>query len=248
AIEASRTKGCGPLRVTARTDEGGHYHLEGLGEAIYTVECDTTPGYLPIDGFDEKRRRMSVTAMAFKPQAARRVNMKLGEKVAGIDFPVTVGASVTGRVFDVEGRPVEDARVMAGRPEDRIIYGDTSAADGTFRIRGFATGPDFYVRAQTEGFALAMLGPFNLTDQGLHDVEFVLEPREEVAAARLVPDEDDLAAVRGIVGVGGQPTINQVVRIYPPDRIPYGGQMARTDVHGVYGFERLSPGEYKGDG
>jgi protocatechuate 3,4-dioxygenase beta subunit len=325
AIEASLESGRGPSGVEARTDDSGYYRLEGLGEAVYLIECGQTDGYLPLKPRDKDGLRMlsSGALLAFQPQADQRVASRFGEEIDGIDFPVTRGAVITGRVLDMEGRPVANASIIGGHEGDMRWDGGPTGQDGTFEISGFAAGPDFYVGAvRVEGFAPAAQGPFYLTDRGLQDVEFVLEPEgsisgvvvdpagrpitrarvmaspesewqfghpssytniegrfrvgglfadrytlkvsppvsarlerrpltdvdvapgEAVTGVRLVLDTAALAAVRGVVRIGGQPAINQLVAIEPSGKPIYAGLDTHTDERGAYILQGLAPGDY----
>jgi len=223
AIEATLESGQGPSSVEARTDSSGHYRMEGLGEAVYLIECGQTQRYLPAGPHDMKGPRMlsSGVLLAFQPQADKRVASRFGEEIDGIDFPVTRGAVIRGCVLDMEGRPVANASIVAGHEGDRRWHGGPTGQDGTFEISGFASGPDFYVGAvRVEGIAPAAQGPFYLTDRGLQDIEFVLEPEGSISGI--------------VVDPAGRPIVRARVIASPASEWQFGHPSTHTDIEGRF--------------
>jgi hypothetical protein len=69
-------------------------------------------------------------------------------------------------------------------------------------------------------------------------------PGEAVTGVRLVLDTAALAAVRGVVRIGGQPIVNQLVAVRPSAKPVYAGLETYTDESGSYTLEGLAPGDY----
>src|SRR5581483_5579572 len=84
--------------------------------------------------------------------AATLVSVSSGVETAGIDFPLVVGAHISGKVTDASGAPIALASVQATR--DVCCGGGftMTLADGTFMIRDLPPG-DYRVQASALGYA-----------------------------------------------------------------------------------------------
>src|SRR5512143_399151 len=84
-----------PARTT--TDEEGHYRFTGVPAGTYTLGPSTPAFVLP-------------TETSFG-QPGKSVTLAEGEQIESMDFSLTRGAVITGKVTNSEGRPVIDQRV-----------------------------------------------------------------------------------------------------------------------------------------
>lgn len=120
----------GPL-LKAKSDEDGNYRLSGIAPGRWFV--------IPF-----------APAFAIGGSAAKLIVVAAGENVAGIDFNLSGGGVITGRVTDVDGRPLIEERLnvipadspLSGMP---TAYTDQPRAfltddRGVYRIFGLAAG------------------------------------------------------------------------------------------------------------
>ena len=92
-----------PARGT--TDEDGRYRLTGVPAGNYTL-APSTPQFVV------------ATETSFG-QPGKSVTLGEGEEVTGLDFSLTRGAVITGRVTDADGRPVIEQRLSMIRIDER---------------------------------------------------------------------------------------------------------------------------------
>ncbi len=93
------------LPARATTDEEGRYHLTGVPAGSYTVG-PFTPALV-------------VATETFFGQPGKSVTLGDGEEVTGLDFSLTRGAVIAGRVTGSDGRPVIDQDVTVVRIDER---------------------------------------------------------------------------------------------------------------------------------
>ncbi|HIJ74579.1 MAG TPA: hypothetical protein HPP83_10805 [Candidatus Hydrogenedentes bacterium] len=85
-------------------DPDGHYRIAGLAETEYTVRVDSAEGY--------RIRRIA-------EDPTLRVAVGFNSVSEGIDFALSKGISIRGRVVDLHGRPIADACVRAWTCDNR---------------------------------------------------------------------------------------------------------------------------------
>ena len=115
----------------ATTDASGVFKLEKLSAAKYYLSA-SAPGY-----YDAKKKS--------EWDNGTQVNLGEGEQADGIDFALTRGAVVTGRLFDDRGRKVIEETVVLlkqGREGQKktVTCSDTSDDRGVFRCYGLEPG------------------------------------------------------------------------------------------------------------
>jgi len=140
----------------AMTDASGHFIIRNAAPGPYTIRA-ARPGYLaPFkDG------------APIENAAAREIRVDLAQPLKNIDFVLTPGGVLAGRVYDLLGRPAENALVEA-----ILVEGDASSTNrqmrnaqsddrGQFRIFGLTAGKyKLYVdfrRGMGRGFSLLSL-------------------------------------------------------------------------------------------
>ena len=144
----------------------GEKSAPGVLVAVYVINTQTTLAQVMSDAEGKYRingltaGQLSVTAVAptyvlpANPMygLGRVINLSADETIEGIDFKLTRGSVITGRVIDADGRPVieeritllpvdekgQPARVMASRPGNFSMYSTDDR--GIYRIYGLSAG------------------------------------------------------------------------------------------------------------
>lgn len=114
-------------RFKAVSDNEGKYRIERITPGTYAV-IPITPAYI----FEENK-------------AERVLNVATGETIENVDFALTLGGAITGRVTDAEGNPriEEEVYVLPDLPYSRphLTLMSTLTDDrGVYRVFGLATG------------------------------------------------------------------------------------------------------------
>ena len=240
---------------TAVTDTRGAFELTDVPAGTYTITA-TRAGFLTVQ-YGQRRSR----------ERGRRVELRAGETVEGIDFVLIKGAVIAGRVLDEVGDPAPGTRVDA--IELRYIRGrraPVSAAltrtndAGEYRLSGLEAG-SYQVRASTtdvwdgddgkSAFAHAMtFYPGVIPPETPPAVQ--VGPGAEVPGIDLQLVPTRAAKLSGIVeDTNGVPQPGQVVHLGRTARSTGGAAWyseqagtTRTDARGAFEFPKLSAGEY----
>lgn len=124
----------GRTHFIAVTDADGQYRLTGLPRGDYEVNVSLLSAYVPVGR--EGRR-------------SRSIILDEGEAAKNIDFTLTRGGVITGRLTDADGIPVIGARVLANTiDKDGVkrwewnLYNRKAMTDdrGVYRIYGLPPG------------------------------------------------------------------------------------------------------------
>src|SRR5882762_168940 len=120
----------------ATTDEEGNYRLSGLAAGRFTIN--------PI------AKAYVVSAGEAYRQPTQSVNVAENESIKNIDFALVLGGVITGRITDLEGRPIIGERVNVAfkgessneRPIMMLFPGGKYRTDdrGVYRIYGIGPG------------------------------------------------------------------------------------------------------------
>jgi hypothetical protein len=152
--------------------------------------------------------------------------------------PSVAGRSVSGRVLGSDGRPVEGARVFAGRAllfgfdelllsgAQRLAAGAVRAIsnrDGNYRIDTLPAGPLVLCALVPDG---ERSGPVRLTDAGAAEVDLRLAPGVAIAGA--VP-----RVALGVQNIAAQPTATGTAFTF-----------VAPVIDGRYELPGLPPGQY----
>jgi protocatechuate 3,4-dioxygenase beta subunit len=128
--------------VCASTDDGGHYKLENLLPATYTI------------GASARLFRPEVHHPKGDPKRSD-VRLAAGQQLTGIDIALRAGGvEITGVVSDLTGGPIEKARVSSqgsGFRSSAASVMTETAADGTFSL--WVAPGGLTVSASAEGYA-----------------------------------------------------------------------------------------------
>ncbi len=146
---------------SARTDAGGDYFLFGLNPGTYFVTTDVGT-YGPV--IDELFDNLSCAGGApsgCTPSAGTPVLLTDGEITSGIDFALSDGGSVSGRVRDaVTGLALQGARVEIFSSTGDRLRSASADATGRFLVGGlppqdvFAVVPQGYPNSSTHAAQL----------------------------------------------------------------------------------------------
>jgi RNA polymerase sigma factor (sigma-70 family) len=201
----------GPERE-AKTDADGVYRLEGLLAAAYNISADRPEEYID-PGFSNEK---SATA-------------KPGTVVDGIDFPTSKGLSITGRVVDAKGRPVEGVRVDPNHGPWQV--NDTTDAEGLFTLGPVEPTNRMFISAKKSGMVGAPQGPFRVQPPGLDGIELVVE---------------EAASISGVLVDGDDNPVSGMKLLAWPTPSPGGTTLPdyKTGADGTFHFDDLFGGTY----
>ena len=240
---------------TSVTDTRGAFELTEIPAGTYTITA-TRAGFLTVQ-YGQRRPR----------ERGRRVEVRAGDTVEGIDFALVKGAVIAGRVLDELGDPAPGTRVDA--IELRYIRGRrvpvtaalTRTNDaGEYRLSGLEAG-SYQVRASTTdvwdaddgkgAYAHAMtFYPGVIPPETPPAVQ--VGPGAEVPGIDLQLVPTRAAKLSGVVeDTNGVPQPGQVVHLGRTARSIGGAAWyseqagtTRTDARGAFEFPKLSAGEY----
>lgn len=126
----------GEVAPSGTTDADGHYRISGLAAKSYYVGPDV-PGYVV----------PSESLISFLP--GKSITLREGEEADGLDFSLTRGGVLTGRITYSDGRPVIGGRLVlqstdsSGRKQVANQWRILSAQmddRGIYRLYGLAAG------------------------------------------------------------------------------------------------------------
>ena len=199
------------------TDSNGNYSLRGLPDGVVEVFVDG-------EGYIQDRTWVRVDA---------------AESVKGIDFDLTLGGTISGRVTDEDtGLPIPNVRVKAEQQNQEGSRSDASTdADGRFVISGVAPGK-YVIKAEGDwkGYIREIYNDTLSWDDAnlvvvrgtepVHGIDFSLKLGASISGQ--------------IVDESGHPIPNLDVSAGPV----YGDHLswARTDGNGVYVLRGLPDG------
>ena len=131
-----------PAARVVRTDLSGQYVFDTLPPGRFTVRA-SKGGYLSLE-FGQRRPF----------EQGRRIDVKAGESLKGVDVILPRAAAISGVVMDDAGEPVQQMWVAAarsgfreGRRELVSVIQTVTNDIGEFRLAGLAPG-DYYVVAK----------------------------------------------------------------------------------------------------
>jgi len=126
------------------TDERGEYLLEWLAPGRYSVAAGGAP---------------FGAVFSDKSPLARQVHDNIevgkGQRISGVDFVLSAGCELQGKLLDSNGKPVADAGIFIRDEQGRIVERismSVSDSSGGFRVRGLGAGR-YTVGARSEKLA-----------------------------------------------------------------------------------------------
>lgn len=121
-----------------KTNDAGEYTFPRLVPGSYRISRDFAPGY----GLQEE---------------SVNVHLVTGRNQDAIDFGLSKGLRIAGRVFDEDNNPVEGVEIYGAGMERRS--GAKTAADGSFVLGGFAANDEVTVLPMLRGQAILEMDP-----------------------------------------------------------------------------------------
>ncbi len=112
------------------TDADGYYVLIGLPSGNYTVETSNDQGYLD-EYYNDKPNWVSWTN-------ADIITVTAPSEIMNINFALAKGGTISGRVTDINGQPLENICICAQIDGDRKW--ETTDEEGNYTIIGLRSG------------------------------------------------------------------------------------------------------------
>lgn len=200
-----------PIR-SEYTDSTGIYQITGLATAPYEISYSRIDGY-PSMGHQDKRV----------------LEVKTGEIIPDLDFPISKGICVRGIVVDNDGNPVEKASVSQRIGYQTYWVRATSASDGSFELMGLKATEKLYLKARTNEMASRTIGPLLLPDEGLEGIILTLEDGGSISGK--------------VVDTSGNPIISRDISAYLRNE-EIGNPSQSTDSKGRFRLPALTAGTY----
>lgn len=226
--------------ATAYIDRQGHYVFDQLPIGDYliraTMEMDGLHQTLWYDGAEVESDATPVSIME-------------DQRVEGIDFAFSPGATIAGQVTDQLGNPLPDVQVTA-RSSAQHYFARTVATDsnGMYQLHALGDGTAYqlYAAYMSPFLALTQSYPSSVTatEAGATGINFVFD----------VPTEFGSIAGR-VMDTNGQPMGGVGIYVVPDYTQPDSttgftgydgarGQYTETDREGNYWFDDVPVGEY----
>lgn len=218
-LYAYATENEGGTRRQINSGADGAYEFKGLSAGAYRVE------YRKPDGYPDARYE--------DPDRERLVTVDVAKRTDGVDFALTRGLTISGRVVDESGKPLGEASVNGNASQGNAYDYVQTKADGTFVLAGFSPQQQVSVSASKQGYAMvsskqARGNILKIEEEPLSGVEIVMGAESSVSGT--------------VVDAAGRPLPNMEVYIY---RLPNGGGPGETSsADGSIKFAQLSEGEY----
>jgi protocatechuate 3,4-dioxygenase beta subunit len=256
-VTAGSPQGSPPGGVAGRatTDDQGNYRITGLAAGDYTIYPFAPAFYYP--------------SSQFYGMGGKSLNLQAGETAEGIDFKLTRGGVITGRIADSTGKPLVEERLQIQQIDENRQklampfnpYGYTSDDRGIYRIYGLQPGKYLVSVGRDTRSGAVLFGGSNryypLTfyanaseEAGAEAVE--IAPGGEAANVDIVVGKANTSySVRGRVVSSdtGQP-VSDVIVGYGATR-PDGGvngmgfsSNSQTDSRGEFRIDGVVPGQY----
>lgn len=238
--------------VTASTDDGplwdattgidGSYLLTGLPAGDYTVHFDGTEASAEVASgwWEDAATRAGATV----------VTVGVGE-TADVSPQLAPGASISGRIIDGDGNPLEQATVWVSRADDENASTSvTTDADGDYRVRALPAGDYVLMITYWEGTtSLTEWWDNAQSDEFSTPITLAIGQSVSGVDVTLSPDDNSIldthtGKLSGVLRNGaGEPIAGAWVGVM--DAGGRFGDTVVTDADGKWSMNRLSVGSYK---
>lgn len=194
-----------------------------------------------------------------------------GQTAEKVNFVLSRGSVISGRIFDDGGEPVAGTTVQAMRYQfmsgsRRLVPGggeggsDRTDDQGNFRLYGLAPG-DYYISANNRTNQFMSPGMTNTESEGFAPTYFpgtasisdatrvTVKAGQETSAANFALIIARMARIRGrALNSGGEPVTNAMLMLMPSDpTMGFGGMNmmnAMVAGDGTFQFANVAPGRY----
>ena len=239
----------------SKTDAEGFYRLNGVAPGRYYVQ-PSAPGYV-----------VGATTRDWMQQSL--ITLGPGESVEEMNFTLSRGAVITGRVVDGDGRPVVGESVQfvpqeqsqttrptfipgANQTDDRGVYRLYGLPAGRYKVSvGVETSGRFgnFVGGRARGYYVRTYHP-DATDAAQAKIVELTEGGEatevDITVGRLAKSFRVSGRVIDATGLPA-PNVFFSYGVYTPEqkqRLLGGGYRSRTNAQGEFQIEGLLPGRY----
>lgn len=242
----------GPLRKTV-TDADGNYRVTDLPAGNYQV-LPVATAFIGSD-FNSQGRQ------------GKTVILEEGENVEGIDFSISRGGVITGRVSQADGRPIIEERVNITLVEETVRPGQNQQMGpggqtddrGIYRVYGLAAGRYKVFVGQSPDSASTNMGPGRpiyervyYPDVANSNEARVIELGEGAEAANIDITVGESRKGFAATGVVIDTDTNQPLsslrfglqKIVGDRAAGFAGSTVVSDRLGAFRFENLPPGKY----
>jgi hypothetical protein len=147
----------------AKSDSSGNYVIQGLSPGEYLIIYDPEKGYSRNKSWDN-------------PKNVRAV---LGERISGMDFALSKGLSISGKVVVPDGTDVSNLHVTGYAEKSNTTDSTRFEANGSFALYGYE--PDTTVNVRVQGGAFAHV-PIDISigNQSLTGIELQVVPEAKI--------------------------------------------------------------------
>ena len=133
AVRLSRWDGTSTYAGTAHTDESGQYEFANIAEGNYSMTAESNDHLFSC-----------YQATATDPSRCSNVRLARDQSLTGVNFQLTPGAVLRGRVVHSSGQPVAGATIRLIAPRAFIPFaqagGGRTRADGSFELGRIEAG------------------------------------------------------------------------------------------------------------
>jgi hypothetical protein len=120
-----------------KTDKEGRYQFSGLKSRYYWLEIGSEE-YVNANGIDKDME---------DEKAGRRILVRDGETVTEANLEIALGGTISGRILDVDGKPIVDEQVIISIPRayeddlEPMFYTNTKTdKNGLYMLKGIPQG------------------------------------------------------------------------------------------------------------
>lgn len=236
----------------------GFSHPEAISDAT---------GFYLIDGLEEgKDYTLNPSAEGYAPSKSEPFSLQKGEEITDFDLVLSLGGSISGKVTDASGQPLEGISILAGTTlldlEGRRGAPTRTDELGTYRIQHVPEGqatvvcepPREIVSRGDFSQMMQMMKTVLVRDgQETTDVDFQIKIKAEQPIAEepseKEPDtKEKNSYIRGVVvNSAGKPVPNVSIQVTPATfRRGFEGNFGnhKSDQQGRINIEKIDPGRY----